>query len=294
MDGRQSDEPEQPRGHLAAGSLVERRRTRAALLASSFNGGTTLAAASSSPEITRSAPAAIYQRATDPVGDASAQTATSTSWRCRSTTSFRRSQSSTSTTRCWRASRPTAALRWSDPEVVIRDLDANVFNDKQTITADPTDEDIVYAVWDRLVFPASERANVMAGFRTSAFRGPVWFARSTNGGTSWEPAGRSTTQARTIRRSATRSSCCPNGTLVDVFDEIRNDNSKKQRGFSVRVMRSTDKGDTWSKPIFIDLLGTIFVTDPESGDDVRTGDIIPDIAVGADTAISIPSGRTLA
>jgi hypothetical protein len=44
-------------------------------------------------------------------------------------------------------------------------------------------------------------------------------------------------------------------------------------------MRSTDQGDTWSRPIFVDLLGTIFVTDPESGDDVRTGDIIPDIAV---------------
>ena len=37
--------------------------------------------------------------------------------------------------------------------------DANVFNDKQTITADPTDADLVYGVWDRLVFPPSERAS---------------------------------------------------------------------------------------------------------------------------------------
>ena len=44
-------------------------------------------------------------------------------------------------------------LTWSDPEVVIRDLDANVFNDKQSITADPTDAGNVYAVWDRLRFP---------------------------------------------------------------------------------------------------------------------------------------------
>ena len=71
----------------------------------------------------------------------------------------------------------------------------------------------------------------------------------------------------------------PNGTLVDIFNEIHNDNSKKQRGSSVRVIRSTDRGVTWSAPIFVDLLGTIFVTDPESGDDVRTGDIIPDVAV---------------
>ena len=40
--------------------------------------------------------------------------------------------------------------------VVRRDTDANVFNDKQTITADPTAANLVYGVWDRLVFPSSE------------------------------------------------------------------------------------------------------------------------------------------
>ena len=29
----------------------------------------------------------------------------------------------------------------------------------------------------------------------------------------------------------------------------------------------------------VDALRTIFITDPETGDDVRTGDIIPDVAV---------------
>ena len=54
------------------------------------------------------------------------------------------------------ASRSTdGGLTWSDPIPVIRDLDANVFNDKQSITADPTEADLVYAVWDRLVFPSS-------------------------------------------------------------------------------------------------------------------------------------------
>ena len=168
---------------------------------------------------------------------------------------------------------------WSDPEVVIRDLDANVFNDKQTITADPTDADLVYAVWDRLVFPASERAAVIAGFVTAAFRGPAWFARSTDGGDSWEPARQIYDPGQNDQTIGNQIVVLPDGTLVNLFDEIHNDNSKKQRGYSVRVMRSTDQGDTWSAPVFIDLLGTIFVTDPESGDDVRTGDIIPDVAV---------------
>ena len=54
----------------------------------------------------------------------------------------------------------------------------------------------------------------------------------------------------------------PNGTLVNIFDEIHNDNSKKQRGFSVRVVRSTNKGGTWSDAILIDQLRTIGVADP--------------------------------
>jgi len=168
---------------------------------------------------------------------------------------------------------------WSDPEVVIRDTDANVFNDKQSITADPDDADDVYAVWDRLVFPTSERANVIAGFVTSAFRGPAWFNRSTDGGDSWETARQIYDPGQNDQTIGNQIVVLPDGTLVDIFDEIHNDNSKKQRGYSVRVLRSTDEGDTWSGPVFIDLLGTIYVTDPETGDDVRTGDIIPDIAV---------------
>ena len=49
-------------------------------------------------------------------------------------------------------------LTWTRPEIVIRDTDANAFNDKQSITADPTDANNIYAVWDRLVFSSSEAA----------------------------------------------------------------------------------------------------------------------------------------
>ena len=78
------------------------------------------------------------------------------------------------------ASRSTnGGLTWSDPVVVKRDTAPTVFNDKQSITADPTNPSYVYAVWDRLVFPGSERASVVASFRTNSFNGPAWFARST-------------------------------------------------------------------------------------------------------------------
>jgi len=47
----------------------------------------------------------------------------------------------------------------------------------------------------------------------------------------------------------------------------------------VRVLRSANKGVSWSGPILVDRLQSIGVTDPDTGDDIRTGDIIPDVAV---------------
>jgi hypothetical protein len=170
-------------------------------------------------------------------------------------------------------------LTWSDPVEVIRDLDANVFNDKQTITADPNDSSFVYAVWDRLLFPPSERASVISGFVTAAFRGPTWFSRSTDGGAKWEDARPIYDPGQNDQTIANQIVVRPQGTLVNLFAEFRTESKSGLRGWSVKVMRSTDKGVTWSRPIHVSRLGTIAVTDPETGDDVRTGDIIPDIAV---------------
>jgi hypothetical protein len=173
-------------------------------------------------------------------------------------------------------------LTWSEPEFVIRDLDANAFNDKQSITADPVNEGNVYAVWDRLVFPTSERASVISGFVTNAFRGPTWFARSTDNGDSWEPARKIYDPGQQDQTIGSQIVVLPNGTLVNGFAEFRSQNSAKLRGWNVRVQRSPDEGDTWADPIQISRLRTISITDPETGDDVRTGDIIPDFAVNPD------------
>ena len=175
-------------------------------------------------------------------------------------------------------------LTWSRPEIVIRDFDANAFNDKQSITADPTDADNVYAVWDRLIFPATERASIMSGFVTAAARGPIWFNRSTNSGTSWEPARKIYDPGQNDQTIASQIVVLPEttpgpSTLVNLFAEFNAGNNEKLKGWSVRVLRSTDDGGTWSAPITVDALQTIAITDPESGDDVRTGDIIPDVAV---------------
>jgi hypothetical protein len=172
-------------------------------------------------------------------------------------------------------------LTWSDPKIVIRDFDANAFNDKQSITADPNLASHVYAVWDRLLFPPSERASVISGFVTAAFRGPIWFNRTTDGGTTWEQPRQIYDPGQNNQTIANQIVVlpAPDGTLVNLFAEFRKQNANKLRGWNVRVLRSSDQGQTWSAPIQVDRLRTIGVTDPESGDPVRTGDIIPDVAV---------------
>src|ERR687891_32849 len=133
-------------------------------------------------------------------------------------------------------------LTWSDPEFVIRDLDANAFNDKQSITADPTDANNVYAVWDRLIFPPSERASVISGFVTAAFRGPIWFARTTDGGATWEQPRQIYDPGQNNQTIANQIVVlpAPDGTLVNLFAEFRKQNADKLRGWNVRVLRSSD------------------------------------------------------
>lgn len=173
----------------------------------------------------------------------------------------------------------TGGQTWGDPITLIRDTDANVLNDKVTITADSTNSDYVYAIWDRLEFP-NERASATAGLHAIGYRGPTIFARTTNGGQSWEPARMIFDPGEINQTIGNQIVVLPNGTLVNVFNLIYNfKTAKGVRGYNVAVIRSTDKGVTWSKPTIISKLLTVGVRDPETGQAVRTGDIIPEIAV---------------
>jgi hypothetical protein len=67
----------------------------------------------------------------------------------------------------------------------------------------------------------------------------------------------------------------PDCHLVNVFNLIINPGSN----FNVALIRSTDHGVTWSAPIIVDKLMTIGVKDPNTGAPIRTGDVIPEIAV---------------
>ena len=166
---------------------------------------------------------------------------------------------------------------WSTPTEVRRDTANTVFNDKESLTADWTDADYVYAIWDRLVFP-NERSQGQSFLNAAAFRGPTWFARTTDGGASWEPARPIFDPGRNDQTIGNQIVVMPDGDLVNVMTVFRNDNSEGRKGGYVSVLRSEDKGASWTGEIPISRLGTVEVTDPETGDPVRTGDIIPEIA----------------
>jgi hypothetical protein len=170
---------------------------------------------------------------------------------------------------------------WGNPITLIRDDNPNRFNDKNSMTADPKDSRFVYAVWDRLVSPPSGNTNPTAGENAIGYRGPTLFARTIDGGESWEPA-RIIYDPGTLNQTiGNQIVVLPNGDLVDLFALIYGSkNADKNRGVSVAVIRSQDKGATWSqKAIIFDKLLSVGISDPDDGNPVRTADIIPEVAV---------------
>ena len=169
-------------------------------------------------------------------------------------------------------------LTWSAPVTLIETNDINVLNDKNALTADPTDSSLVYAVWDRL----QPFKNPLADFT-----GPTLFARSTDGGAAWEPARVLNKPGKFKQTIGNQIVVQPNGTLINVSVYINARKGGKARN-AIAVQRSFDHGITWDKKLkrvvktqphsAFDFNGT-GVFDPQSHQALRTGDVIPAVAV---------------
>lgn len=159
---------------------------------------------------------------------------------------------------------------WGNPVTLVRDTGSK-FNDKNTLTADSVIPGYAYAVWDRL--------------DSSVDRGPTLFSRTTDGGLSWEAArvihdpgyGQTIGNVMVVH---------PDGALVNLFIEI----DYATDIALLRVMRSTDQGQSWGSPVTISELQSVGVFDPDTGAPVRAGTVVPAIAVSAAGRIAVVWG----
>jgi hypothetical protein len=159
---------------------------------------------------------------------------------------------------------------WSNPVSLITDT-APFFNDKNTITADPLDTRFVYAVWDRL------QQNV---------NGPAYFARTTDGGATWEPAKSIFDPGNQRQTIGNVIRVLPNGTLVNLFTQLDGTDTTTPTG-SLRVIRSTDRGATWSAPTIVSSHQPLGARDPSAGRRVRDGSIVAQMAAAPDGSLHV-------
>lgn len=166
------------------------------------------------------------------------------------------------------ASRSTdGGLTWSPPATLVAD-GAAFFNDKNTLTADPTAAAFVYAVWNRLA---------------NAGGGPTFMARSADASLSWQAA-------RPIYDPGSASQTIGNrivvvgdgperGTLVNFFTQV--DVVGGAARTHLAVIRSIDKGQTWSAPVRIADMLAVGARDPDTGGLIRDGAILGSIAAAS-------------
>ena len=146
--------------------------------------------------------------------------------------------------------------------------------DKNSTTADPVKAGTAYTVWDTLVAPTDNPDN---NPHTKAFTGDAFFSKTTDGGKIWSTQLDIVHTSQNTQTIGNQIVVDPRtGTLYDFFDLILHPTSK---AFHVAYVKSTDGGTTWSQPQIISELGTAFVTDPNTGQAIRTGDIIPEPAI---------------
>ncbi|MCW3015224.1 MAG: hypothetical protein JWO02_2316 [Solirubrobacterales bacterium] len=166
---------------------------------------------------------------------------------------------------------------WSPPKLLREDHGGRVLNDKESITADPANG-YVYAVWDRVVAKLAH-AKLKETENAIAERGPTWFASSPNNGETWFPARKIYDPGKTSQTIGNQIAVAPDGTLLDVFVQTSDRPDTQGTGLSVAVMRSTNHGASWSKPRNVGRVNARPVRTPGDREPVRTGDVVPDIAI---------------
>lgn len=195
---------------------------------------------------------------------------------------------------------------WGNPKVLKRDTDGRAFNDKNAITADPSDSRFVYATWDRLFdttlpkvaarlraegqqldgvslarerYRAIVRGDANPRARAAYYTGPTYFVRTRNGGKSWDEARVIHDPGRNGQTIGNQVVVEPDGSVLVFFTNIKSTGET-----SISFVRSNDRGATFARrteAIITDLTATGVLT-PDSRDPVRDGNLLFDVAIDRD------------
>jgi hypothetical protein len=175
---------------------------------------------------------------------------------------------------------------WSEPWTIIRDSGnrdvSYAFNDKESVTADALQAGYAYAAWDRFVTPSgTSRESIEGLIHSASFREPIWFSRTTDGGATWEPARKIYDKSEFNGTIGSQIVVAKNGDLLDFFTEfLIHKNAHGSRGEWMSVIRSTDKGVTWSKDsLKIAPSRERVAFDPDTGRNIRAEGGLPEVAI---------------
>lgn len=177
---------------------------------------------------------------------------------------------------------PSNPIQFSTPSNLITNTSPfplDEFDDKPSITADPSKPGYAYAVWDQLDFPSNQAA--LDAFHAGvAIRENLFFSMTTNGGATWTPAQNVTSFQNLYSAFGNQIVVEPDGTLVDVCTIFNGSGSQPPQvgQTTLAVLRSTDGGQTWSAPILGPAVEAIGIADPNTGQHVRDGEYILDVA----------------
>jgi hypothetical protein len=199
------------------------------------------------------------------------------------------------------------------PPVTLReDTDPRFLNDKNSITADPTDERLSTRYGTGCRSRAARSRAPRMGRRTSsasASRGPIWFARSTNNGLNWEPAREIYSPPANDQTIGNQIVVQPHGTVYDFFNDtlvrpgfrallsfITSDDQRATCDAKATRVAQMAPMDRVREDEVIDREPNVICPDPSNQGAARSGPptSCSKLRSTRGTAISTRSGRTLA
>ena len=207
---------------------------------------------------------------------------------------------------------------WGAPVTLLNNKTPHVLNDKNSMTADPTENGLVYAAWDQLsVFPPSQQGDALlaqgegiplarellnskagassvcapfnkppckggAPFYKFNFTGPSILTISTNNGVSWgAPAAIYSpgTNKQTIDNLVQVTPLNGDAFAGNVYDFFTAINVTAPGGLNIGYVRSPNKGISWSAPSFATDIEVAGVVSPDSGQPLRDASILYAVSV---------------